>query len=345
MTSPKEKVYVVYCITHKTSGKKYIGQSFDVERRWREHKNARNLTSENNTNKSYSSLVHNAVAKYGVDDFTFEIVENCTADNICEREIHHIEVNDCLHPRGYNLLKGGRGASGGHHAETRKKMSESHKGKIITDITKARMSAARMGEKNPAFGGDGTFVKPVAQYDLNGTYIKSYPSCSAAAKALKCDARRQIIASSALGGQKTAYGYQWREKDDGSTDFPASVEKHIIGQYLNRRAVISIDENDVEQRYNSVNDAARLLNIKGPNISAALKNPNARTKGYRWKYADNTDKAPEITRMLISDGSIEHFQDIKLAAKSVNTVPSKIRICLDKPHLSMLGYRWATKPV
>ena len=324
---------MIYQIVHKTSGKKYVGQTGDVESRWKQHKNVRNSSK-------MCSLIQRAIAKYGEDDFVFEVIENCTAENIDEREIHHIKINDCLSPNGYNLLKGGVGTSGGHHMETRMKMSASHKGKIITAITKARMSTSRKGEKNPAFGGDGTHIKPVAQYDYDGRFIAYYSSCKEAVRALGRGVKGAAIASAASGLQKTAYGFQWKEK--GENGFPEQIDPHTVGAGLTRRPVVSIDANGVEHQYDSITKAAAATNTKGPNIHVALIS-NRRTKGLRWRYAEVAKPDIEIVRTHVQSGEVCVFKNIEDAAKSVNDPPSKIRRHLDKPTLTVRGYRWATK--
>ena len=52
----------VYCLT-SPSGKKYIGQTWNLNRRWMDYKNLRC--------KNQIKLFH-ALVKYGVENFTFE---------------------------------------------------------------------------------------------------------------------------------------------------------------------------------------------------------------------------------------------------------------------------------
>ena len=57
----------VYKITNKLNNKIYIGQSVNIERRWKEH------ICDNRKN----SLIHLAIQKYGKDNFDFEVIEEC----------------------------------------------------------------------------------------------------------------------------------------------------------------------------------------------------------------------------------------------------------------------------
>lgn len=90
----------IYKITNKINNKCYIGQSVDITRRIREHRNC----------KSKSQGIDSAIQKYGIDNFTFEIVEECTQQELNEKEIYWIQYyNSYL--KGYNETSGGAFAS------------------------------------------------------------------------------------------------------------------------------------------------------------------------------------------------------------------------------------------
>jgi group I intron endonuclease len=59
----------LYHITSKTTGKKYIGITSDIVRRFRRHK------TELNNNTHHSPKLQNAWNYYGADDFVFSYVE------------------------------------------------------------------------------------------------------------------------------------------------------------------------------------------------------------------------------------------------------------------------------
>jgi group I intron endonuclease len=63
----------IYKITNKVNGKVYIGKTKDPERRWREHKNE-SLKAE----KKY--VIYLALNKYGINNFDFEVIEECGAN-------------------------------------------------------------------------------------------------------------------------------------------------------------------------------------------------------------------------------------------------------------------------
>ena len=90
----------IYKVTNKINGKVYIGQSVDIGRRWCEHMNAKD-----------DIYFHKAIQKYGVENFEWEVIEQCKKKDLDEREIYWIEYYDSFN-KGYNCTKGGDGNSG-----------------------------------------------------------------------------------------------------------------------------------------------------------------------------------------------------------------------------------------
>jgi group I intron endonuclease len=153
-----KKTCGIYCITHKESGKQYVGQSVDCFERWKQHQ----------TPKKGSTGIKAAIMKHGINSFTFEVLEECSKDLLNEREIYFIAEKKTLAPLGYNLTSGG-GAPTEISKETKEKMSSASKGKkkaprsaehianlsaaktgkTRTDEQKIKMSAAQKGKKMP----------------------------------------------------------------------------------------------------------------------------------------------------------------------------------------------------
>lgn len=94
----------VYCIENKTNGKKYIGMSRDIRRRWYEHKS--DLRNNNHIN-SYLQASWNL---HGEDAFEFKILELCDLKDAGDKERYYIEkYNTTCCDFGYNLTEGGEG--------------------------------------------------------------------------------------------------------------------------------------------------------------------------------------------------------------------------------------------
>ena len=111
----------IYKIT-SPSGKIYIGQSVNIALRWNQYKL---LYKTIMGPKLYHSL-----KKYGCDNHTFEIIEECNADQLDEREIYWGQYYNVLTEAGLNLKLG---ESNGYYSdETKQKMSEAMMGRKIT---------------------------------------------------------------------------------------------------------------------------------------------------------------------------------------------------------------------
>ena len=132
----------IYKITNKLNGKVYIGQSIDIDTRWRHHCNAKD-----------NFAIHNAIKKYGKENFKFEVLLECPVDmlNVWDRDM--IALYDCISPKGYNLTEGGGGCKCSE--ETRLKMSEVKKGRIsnrkgvpCSEETKIKISESMKGKKH-----------------------------------------------------------------------------------------------------------------------------------------------------------------------------------------------------
>lgn len=80
------------------NGQTYVGKTkFDPQRRWKEHKWALNRSKES------SMQIHKEMKKEGVENFTFEVIEECKESEVEIREIYWIkELNSC--EEGYNAV-------------------------------------------------------------------------------------------------------------------------------------------------------------------------------------------------------------------------------------------------
>jgi len=84
----------IYKITNTLNGKSYIGASGNIERRFMVHRSK----GEGRINK----IIH----KYGLENFTFTILEECLKEDLREREKYYVALYDSYY-NGYNLSKGG----------------------------------------------------------------------------------------------------------------------------------------------------------------------------------------------------------------------------------------------
>ena len=92
----------IYKITNLINQHSYIGQSVDIEKRFQTHKN--NAFNENS--KEYEKTLYRAIRKYGLENFSFEILEECEVGVLNIRERYYVETYDTFN-NGYNETLGG----------------------------------------------------------------------------------------------------------------------------------------------------------------------------------------------------------------------------------------------
>lgn len=94
----------IYIIKNDINDKVYIGQSINIHKRIQEHF----WKSECSKDVSYNSALHTAIRKYGKEHFYYEILEECDASQLDEREKEYIKQYNSISPNGYNILSGGQ---------------------------------------------------------------------------------------------------------------------------------------------------------------------------------------------------------------------------------------------
>ena len=153
------KISGIYKITNLVNGHCYVGSAANIKQRWAQHISALRL------NKHHSIYLQRAWNKYGENNFSFSIAEECEKNSLLQREQYHID-NSCSE---YNILKFAGSPLGVKHSEeskkknadahmgnqyaaeymrseeAREKYSKIHKGKIVSKETRMKQSIAKIG--------------------------------------------------------------------------------------------------------------------------------------------------------------------------------------------------------
>lgn len=88
----------IYKITNTINGKVYIGQSRYISERWKAHR-----TRSRSQNKEYDTHLYCAMRKYGLENFIFEVIEECSIEELSEKELKWILFYHSNEPEyGYN---------------------------------------------------------------------------------------------------------------------------------------------------------------------------------------------------------------------------------------------------
>jgi len=149
----------IYKITSPTN-RVYIGQSINIQKRFKQYKNLQNVSEQ--------KALHNSFLKYGVDNHTFETLEECTIELLNERERYYQDFYDVIN-KGLNcFLTNTNEKKRIFSKETKEKMKINHsrffKGKklskthceniskglinhIVTKETKEKISLTRLHRK------------------------------------------------------------------------------------------------------------------------------------------------------------------------------------------------------
>lgn len=93
----------IYKIQNQVNGKVYVGQSVDIYRRWREERAASKMIQDS----EYDSPKSRAFRKYGIENFTFEVIEECPTNMLNLREQYWTEHYNSYAPYGYNVAIAG----------------------------------------------------------------------------------------------------------------------------------------------------------------------------------------------------------------------------------------------
>lgn len=196
----------IYKIVNLVNGKIYVGQSINIQKRWYQHKSDYNK-------EGGCPILYAAIRKYGIENFSFEVIEECSLELLDEREKHWISQMNTLNPNGYNIALGGTA-----------------RGNTIYDyevLAKAYMELGSSKKVAEKFNCDFKTV-------LNACHIMEVPMSSTKERAvyqidkdteeiIACFANIHIAYKEGLkrpydssisrvcrGIRKTAYGYKWK---------------------------------------------------------------------------------------------------------------------------------------
>lgn len=252
----------IYMIRNLINDKKYIGQSVDIERRFKEHKNRMFYTE-------YETCFYRALKKYGIENFSFEILEICKKEEMDEKEKEYIQkFKTYVKENGYNFTTGGKGYSGEFTEEHKQKLAASKTGvknplynKTPSKETLLKRSLALKGKKKP------DSFKEKMSIIHKGKIIS--------------EETREKLRNANLGKK---HSEETKEKMRGRTFVHSEEAKEKIKEKLSKPRLQYTLENVFIKEFSSAKQAQEETHINEKNISACCNNKRKSAGGYIWKF-------------------------------------------------------------
>lgn len=204
----------IYKITNKINDKVYIGQTTtSLESRF--YKHCWDAKNKENAN----SPLYKAMLKYGIENFSISLIENCENSLLDEREKYWIQYYNSFYGDGYNATSGGGGNA---KVDEQEILILWEQGKNQKEIAKTlscdRHTVSKHLVSNNISHLDrqrnkiGNAKKTVLQLNLAGEVVAEYVSATAAAEATNS----QVSGISLVCNQKrkTHNGYIWKYKEN-----------------------------------------------------------------------------------------------------------------------------------
>jgi len=306
----------IYKISNVLTGQFYIGSAKCFNKRIADHN--KKLKNRKHPNQ----YLQNVANKYGIDIFEVELIEVVEVKNLIIKEQEWLDK--CFDNQNlcYNLCPNAGSRLGKkHNDKTKNKMRDAHIGKKFTDEHKQKIAIAKKkqihihfkkGKENPMWGKkeehpmfgkkhtdaskqkmsissigkwNNKLGKKVSQYNLDGTFVRTFLSCAAAFR----ETNIKGIRSCANGRRKSAGGFMW-----------SYIEQNFIGPYKrnkstnnnsiigidNRKAVSQFDKisGDLIKKYTSITEASEYTGVSDVNICRCCKGKRKSAGGFVWRY-------------------------------------------------------------
>lgn len=249
-------MYQIYKITNQKNGMIYIGSSIEVERRWRQHKEA----SINEKDHHYNYPLMVAFREFGIANFTFEVIDTLpTWEAMIEAEHNWILKENCVVPNGYNQ----------------------------TDKTDSPMFDPAIAKKMSNTKRE-KYGKRVCEIDSTKNIINIWNSLAEAGEDTGLD--RFKISNVCNGTRLTTGNRTFRFLDDENQiiEPEAKVNKAQSNRITktSRRVGAYDKDNNLIQEFDSLQLAAQFCGGNSSTISAVCRGKRNSHKNYIWRYLD-----------------------------------------------------------
>lgn len=280
---------VIYKITNQVNGMIYIGQTTQgLQNRWIHHVAE---AKKDHKKGGWSAYLHRAIIKYGRENFSVEVIENCSNDKLNEREIYWIAYYHSNDKNiGYNLTYGGEGTVRVDYNEVYRLWDEG----LSTYEIAEKMNVAKStiwyivsqyknysGEESRRRRGKNiTKAKrePVSQYDLYGNFIAEYTSSFEAAQSVE-GAGRYAVKKCCEEQHGISGGYQWRYSKDPT---PGVFHGKAKGK---QKPIIQMDlDGNIIAKFKCLKEASEKTRTRSASICSCCNGVYKTANGFKWRY-------------------------------------------------------------
>ena len=289
----------IYKITNQINNKCYIGKSVNIEQRWISHKSEAYLSH----NKQYNYTIHRAFRKYGLENFSFEIIELVEKEQLNEREIYWIQFYDSFNT-GYNETLGGDGGPslpGGKNPNAKLTAQDVYNirtmllnGSMLSEAYEFyKNQISRRGFEHIWRGENWKDILPEAiEYVHSAEYKKIIKSFGGKAAHKKTEEYRIDILERKNNGEErqTVYNiYKDIYSEGGFNKIWYSTKPNKINHKIKTRQVEKIDKDTlvVLEQYVSAAEAARQNVCDSSGIIKVCRGVKKTCGGYIWRYVDD----------------------------------------------------------
>ena len=292
----------IYVITNDINGKQYVGQTTDtLKNRFSDH------CKDSNLARCKGRPLYLAMNKYGKEHFSIKEIEECSFEQLDEREQYWIQKLD-TYKHGYNATLGGEGTQvynydlfieDFNNGMNLKQIAEKYQ--CGPDTVGKALRKAGLNTRRANMTTSQTNAIPIYQYDLEGNFIQKFSSHWAAAKQIINEKSLDIsiinhvrtnISCAAQNAhyRKSAYGYQW------------NTELKEMSQIEYKSQGIPVQCIETNEIFPNATQAAKWCGLKTQtSILDYLHKRNGRKSAGKhpitgeklhWQYAEENNNAP-----------------------------------------------------
>lgn len=237
----KNKIIGIYKITNP-KGKVYIGQSSNINNRKYFYKYL----------KCYKQpIIYSSLLKYGWENHQWDIIEECSWEQLNIRERYWQEYYDVIGPNGLNCIL------------------------TNTDKLPRKLSKSALLNKQET-----CYKRPIKQYTVYGNFIRDWESVALASRELGIS----VVAIHNICNLiiKSPKQFIFRYLDSSQE----MLENVSYVKYKNRnREIIQYDlEDNFIREWDSITEVKRELNYSFCSINSVCRGKSKTANGFKWKF-------------------------------------------------------------